>query len=53
MSNTISYQMMFVSFNNTTTGVTCGACTANPSGAHDYIDSCKSNYHTIRATTAL
>jgi hypothetical protein len=24
------YQMMFVSFNNTTTGVTCGACTANP-----------------------
>ena len=29
------YQMMFVSFNSTTTGVTCGAGTANPSGAHE------------------
>jgi hypothetical protein len=26
---------MFVSFSNTTTGVTCGAGTANPSGAHE------------------
>jgi hypothetical protein len=34
MSNTISYQMMFVSFNNTTTGVTCGACTANHEQFH-------------------
>ena len=29
------YQIMFVSFSNTTTGVTCGAGTANPSGAHE------------------
>jgi hypothetical protein len=29
------YQIMFVSFNNTTTDVTCEAGTANPSGAHE------------------
>jgi hypothetical protein len=29
------YQIMFVSFNNTMTGVTCGAGTANPAGAHE------------------
>ena len=29
------YQIMFVSSNNTTTGVTCEAGTANPSGAHE------------------
>ena len=28
--------MMFVSFNSNTTGVTCGAGTANPSGASEF-----------------
>jgi type III secretory pathway component EscS len=31
------YQMMFVSFNSNRTGVTCGAGTANPSGAPEFI----------------
>jgi hypothetical protein len=35
MSNTISYQIMFVSFKNTTWCVTCGVGTANPSGANE------------------
>ena len=30
------YQMMFMSLNSNTTGVTCGARTANPSGAHEF-----------------
>ena len=30
------YQMMFVSFNSNTTGVTCGAGTANSSGTSEY-----------------
>ena len=30
------YHMMFVSFENKTTGVTCGAGTANPSGASEF-----------------
>ena len=31
------YQIMFVSFNSNTTGVTSGAGTANPSGAPEFI----------------
>ena len=31
------YQMMFVQFNSNTTGVTCRARTANPSGAPEFI----------------
>jgi len=31
------YQMMFVSFNYNTTGISCGAGTANPSGAPEII----------------
>ena len=30
------YYIMFVSFNSNTTGVTCGAGFANPSGAHEF-----------------
>jgi len=30
------YQMMLVSFNSNTTGVTCGAGTAHPSGAPEF-----------------
>ena len=33
----LPYQMMFASFNSNTTGVTCGAETANPPGAHEFI----------------
>ena len=32
----ISYQMMFLSFNSNTTGVTCGAGTASPSEATEF-----------------
>jgi hypothetical protein len=37
-------QMMFVSFNSNTTGVTSGAEAANPSGAPEYF---WSNFHWI------
>jgi hypothetical protein len=30
------YQMMFVSFNSNTVGVTCGAGSANPSGTPEF-----------------
>ena len=36
VSKTIPCQMMFVSFNSSTTGFTSGAGTTNPSGAHEF-----------------
>jgi hypothetical protein len=36
----LQYQMMFVSFTSNTTGVTCGAGTANPSGVHECTPCC-------------
>jgi hypothetical protein len=36
LSTRFPYQMMLVSFTSNTVGVTCGAGTANPSGAQEF-----------------